>query len=164
MTIQIPHLQQLGKGCYFAKTDREWVRIIPVHTADHDLLGFIFKGQYYVICLPVGISSACAIFEHFSTALHWVAVHILNIFHMVHILDDFLILNVDFLQCQSQLNSFLSVCHSTGVPMKLEKTESARQVITFMGLELDCVSMEARLPNDKLCKLRSKLLTAAKFG
>ena len=52
----------------------------------------------------------------------------------------------------------LSFCDHIGVPIKQEKTASARIVITFMGLELDSVAMAARLPADKLSKVRGKLL------
>ncbi|XP_053382340.1 uncharacterized protein LOC128549528 [Mercenaria mercenaria] len=44
-----------------------------------------------------------------------------------------------------------------GIPIKAEKTEYPAQVMSFMGLELDSVEMEARLPNDKLYKLRTLL-------
>lgn len=59
--------------------------------------------------------------------------------------------------CQMYLNSFLRFCQLTGVPIKHEKTESARQIITFMGIELDSIQMEARLPQDKLTKLKALL-------
>lgn len=153
-----------GRGSYLAKTDIEnGFRIIPVHWSDHNLLGFMFKGQYYYdTCLPMGISSACAIFEHFSTGLQWIAQHKLNIPSMVHILDDFLFISSNFPSCKANLDQFMALCSTVGVPLKAEKTEQPKQVITFMGLELDLVTMEARLPMDKLVKLRSLLSSTSK--
>jgi hypothetical protein len=110
----------------------------------------------------MGASSSCAIFERFSSSLHWIAYNKLNIKHMVHILDDFLILGPpNSVTCQTNLENFLALCSEIGVPIKSEKTQNACQVITFMGLELDSTTMEARLPGDKLLKLRTQL---AKFS
>ena len=49
------------------------------------------------------------------------------------------------------------MCKNIGVPIKAEKTDFAKTCLIFMGLELDSVAMEARLPLDKLQKLRSLL-------
>ena len=82
---------------------------------------------------------------------------------MVHILDDFLILGpANSNSCQNDLNKFLNFCSKIGVPIKEEKPENARTVIIFMGLELDCNMMRARLPQDKLEKLRMQLVSVAK--
>ena len=78
-----------------------------------------------------------------------------NVDHIVHILDDFLILDSPYNnQCNEKLSSFLAMCSDLGVPIKKEKTEYATTCITFMGLELDSARMEARLPQDKLEKAR----------
>ena len=45
-------------------------RIMPIAPKDSPLLGFRWEGLYYMDpVLPLGCSSACAIFETFSTAL-----------------------------------------------------------------------------------------------
>ena len=48
-----------------AKVDIEWAfRIIPVSPLDQPLLGFQWKGKFFIdAVLPMGVSSACAIFE-----------------------------------------------------------------------------------------------------
>lgn len=81
---------------------------------------------------------------------------------MVHILDDFLFISSNFPSCKANLDQFMALCSTVGVPLKAEKTEQPKQVITFMGLELDSVTMEARLPMDKLVKLRSLLSSTSK--
>ena len=83
---------QLGRGSLMAKTDIDSAfRIIPVNPDDFNLLGFKFQGKYYYdTCLTMGSSSAPAIFERFSSAIHFVCNTYLGIDHMVHILDDFL--------------------------------------------------------------------------
>jgi hypothetical protein len=102
-------------------------------------------------------------FERFSSGSQHIAENVLHIKHMVHILDDFLILGPPNSPCcQNDLNKFLNLCSEIGVPIKKEKTENARTVIIFMGLELDSNLMEARLPQDKLLKLRNQLASVAK--
>ncbi len=50
--------------------EEEEFRIIPVSPADRPLLGFQWKGQYFMdAVLPMGCRSSPAIFERFSTAL-----------------------------------------------------------------------------------------------
>ena len=150
----------LGRGTLLSKTDVDSAfRIIPIHTEDHDLLGIKFNDRfYYDTCLPMGCSSAPAIVDRFSSALEHNAIQHLGIANIIHILDDFLILGPpDSPTCQQNLNRFISFCAFVGVPIKSEKTENANNVMTFMGLELDSVQVEAHLPFDKLEKLCVKL-------
>ena len=106
----------------------------------------------------MGISSACAIFERFSTGLQYIAQHKLNIPFIIHILGDFLIMGPPNTPLsQLCLYRFLGFCASVAIPIKVEKIENARTVIIFMGFELDSVKMEGSLPQDKLAKLRSQL-------
>lgn len=64
-------LKRLGKGCFMAKTDvKSAFCIIPIHPADYSLLGMRWDNMYYFDrCLAMRLSSSCAIFEAFSTAL-----------------------------------------------------------------------------------------------
>ena len=54
-----------------AKTEvKSAFRIIPIHPADYTFLGLKWDNMYYFDrCLGMGLSSSCAIFEAFSTAL-----------------------------------------------------------------------------------------------
>ena len=73
-------LKFLGNGCFMAKTDiKSAFRIIPIHPADYSLLGMKWNKMYYFDrCLAMGLSSSCAIFESFSTALEWLAINYLG--------------------------------------------------------------------------------------
>ena len=111
----------------------------------------------------MGASSSCAIFERFSSALQFISVSHLNIPHIVHILDDFLFMGPKNSHiCQTSLVNFLNFCAHIGVPIKHEKTVTATSTISFMGLELDSILMEARLPVDKLIKARTLLSSFVK--
>lgn len=54
-----------------AKTDvKSAFRIIPIHPAHYPLLGIRWNNTYnFDRALAMGLSSSCAIFESFSTAL-----------------------------------------------------------------------------------------------
>ena len=149
-------IQRQGKGCAMAKTDvRSAFRIVPVHPSDYPLLGFQWKEKwYYDKTLPMGCSSSCQIFEDLSTAMEWVAQNKLQIQDIKHILDDFLIIDKSLDTCGEKLNRFLHFCHELGVPMAEEKTVGPAHVLTFAGIELDCLKHEARLPREKVEKCR----------
>lgn len=101
-------------------------RIIPIHPDDHELLGIKWKGNlYFDCCLPMGCSSSCAIFEMFSSALQWIAQTKCNIKHMVHVLDDFLIITPsDWALCNQSLKMFIQLCNTLGVPIKDKKKQN----------------------------------------
>lgn len=148
-------IKRLGAGCTLAKTDvRSAFRIIPVHPLDYQLLGMQWKGRYYVDrCLPAGCASSCKTFEALSTAMEWVARSKLAIPNILHILDDFLILDTSHDACGAALQRFLHFGEDIGVPMAPEKTEGPSQVLQFAGIELDCINLEARLPLEKVSKI-----------
>jgi len=75
--------------------------------------------------------------------MEWVARNKLAIPNMLHILDDFLILDISHDACGAALQRFLHFCEDIGVPMAPEKTEGPSQVLQFAGIELDCINLEA---------------------
>ena len=115
--------------------------------------------------LPMGCSSSCAIFECFSTALHWMAVYKFRVSAIVHFLDDFLLLSPSQGRCATDLKAFMQLCSQLGVPLAPSKTISPTTALTLLGITLDTVSLESRLPIDKLehCKsLLSQFIKRAK--
>ena len=100
----------------------------------------------------MGCSSSRKIFETFSTAVEWVALHKLSIPYILHLLDDFLIVAPTESLFHSQLNILLDMCYYLGIPIAPEKTIGPSQTLSFAGTELDSCLMEARLPLDKVEK------------
>ena len=105
----------------------------------------------------MGCASSCKTFETFSTAVEWIARNKLHISYILHLLDDFLIVAPSNQLCKTQLDVFLKLCNYLGIPMAPEKTVGPATTISFAGIELDSVLMEARLPSDKLDKCRKLL-------
>ena len=112
---------------------------------------------YYDRCMPMGCSSSCKTFETFSSALEWIAQNKLHIRHILHLLDDFLIIAPSYQLCQAQLSLFVDLCSYLGVPIAPEKTRGPSTTLCFAGVELDSVLFEARLPVEKITKCLSSI-------
>lgn len=157
--FEIKKLCNSNYEVFLAKTDvRSAFRILPVHPDDYNLLGFKWEGKYYYDrCLPMGCRTSCKIFEAFSTALELVAKHKLGVTAMVHILDDFLIIEKSQVDAIAKLRAFVGLCEELNVPLSNAKTELPSQVMDFVGITLDTQTQEARLPPAKLYKCRTLL-------
>ena len=66
--------------------------------------------------------------------------------------NDFLLIARTEEQCRTVFYSFLRMCDYLGVPIAQEDTFGPSQVIQFLGITLDSINQEARLPKDKLQK------------
>ena len=76
---------------------------------------------------------------------------------VLHYLDDFVTLGEpDFKQCNTNLHIMQQTCHDAGVPVEDGRMEGPSTTISFLGMELDTMAMEIRLPADKLrCVFKS---------
>lgn len=147
-------IKSAGPDCFLVKTDiKNAFRIIPIHFNDYGFLGMQWRGLYYCDrCMPMGCSSSCLTFETFSTAVEWVAHNKLKIDYILHLLDDFPLVAPSAQLCQQQLDLFLAMCTYLGIPIAPEKTCGPATSMSFAGIELDSILLEARLPLDKIEK------------
>ena len=149
-----------GPGCFMTKTDiQSAFRIIPVHPDDWELLGMSWKGRFFFDkALPFGLRSAPYLFNQLSDALEWLVKNHLNIPSIIHILDDFFIAQPPPLsRCATALCQILTLFEELNIPLAPKKTFRPTQCLEFMGITLDSVRMEARLPIDKLHNARLML-------
>ncbi len=149
----------VGKGALLAKTDNESAyRLVPVHPQDRILQAVRWEGAYYVDpMLPFGLRSAPKIFNAIADALHW---HLVKsgISSLFHYLDDYImVVPPDDHLCQSWLAIMMSQCRQMGVPITAHKTEGPATTITFLGIAMDTIARELRLPQDKLQRLQGLL-------
>ncbi|CAC5356336.1 unnamed protein product [Mytilus coruscus] len=88
-------IKTVGRKSFCAKTDiSSAFRIINIKESQYKLFGFMWEGKYYYDKnLQMGCSSSCQIFENFSTAIEWIAKNKALIPNIVHILDDFMIVD-----------------------------------------------------------------------
>ena len=155
----IQGILQLGRGALLAKIDiKSAFRLLPVHPADRHMLGMQWKdGAYIDTCLPFGLRSAPKLFNILSEFLAWIAKES-NVSFLIHYLDDFLTMGPPSSSCcQHNLDTIIKICNYLGVPLALEKIAGPSTTLPFLGIELDTIKLEARLPEDKLCKLQEQV-------
>ena len=153
-------LQELGQGCFMSKLDiKSAFRNIPVHPSDWELLGMKWEGLYFFdMVLPFGLRSAPFIFDQFSSAIEWIIQHKLNIPRVIHILDDFFLATpTPRTNCMTALCRVPHLFSVLNIPVAPGKTFPASTSLEFMGILLDSKTMEARLPQDKLARLKTAL-------
>ena len=105
--------------------------------------------QWVALLRVVHLKCLAQLWNGLRTMVH------LNIPHLIHILDDFLMAAHTFVQCRINLEKFLQMCAYLCVPIAQEKTSGPQSILIFAGIELDTVRMEARLPQDKIGKCHS---------
>ena len=144
-------LCRLGRGAFMAKTDIEKAfRIIPLHPDDQHLFCMQWRGQFYIDrVMQMGCSSSCQIFQAFASAIQWIASTKLNIPN-VNYLDDFMFGSMAKSIGTKDLSKFLGMCQDIGIPIAQKKTFYPDTTMTFLGLEIDTINNQVRLPADKL--------------
>ena len=144
-----------GRGAILAKIDiKSAFRLIPVHPLDRHLLGMSWNNALYIdTCLPFGLRSAPKLFNLLADLLSWVLEQ--KDVKTLHYLDDFLLVGPPASnQCSKYLEEVKSTCTRLGIPLAIEKAEGPSTTLTFLGITLDTVQMEACLPPEKLNKIR----------
>lgn len=65
----------------------------------------------------------------------------------------------DSTECEENALTMHETCARVGLPVKPENDEDPTTTISFVGIELDSVAMEIRLPQEKLKRLEEELST-----
>ena len=105
--------------------------------------------------LPFGLRSAPKIFTAVADAVEWI-VKANGVEHLFHYLDDFLLVSEPSARAGlQQLSTLLCIFDTLRLPVAEEKLEGPSTVVTFLGIEVDTVAMELRLPQKKVSKLKS---------
>ena len=101
------------------------------------------KQLYTDTCLPFGLQSAPKLFN---------------------ILADLIDLEptrgqADSATCHNNFTAIQQTCQTFGISLALEKLEGPSHSLTFLGIEIDTIRMEAWLPQDKLSCISKQLAT-----
>ena len=151
---------QVTGGRFMAKLDlKSAYRMVPVHSADHQLLGIHWNGHTYCdLALPFGLHSAPILFSAVADALAWAMIcH--GITNVLHYLDDFFFWGDSHTSCSTTLQKAISICNNLGLPTEPSKTEGPTTALVFLGIVIDSVKGELRLPQEKLSQLK-RILSA----
>jgi hypothetical protein len=163
-------VREFGSGAWLIKLDVEAAyKQVPVRPEDWHLLGFEFEGKlYYERVLPFGLRSSCRLWELFAAALHFMCERLnCGAAHkVVHYVDDFLFVVSPIggeAAATRLLQGALVLCAELGVPMAPDKVEGPAQTLVFLGIELDALKLEARLPAARLAQLHSLMVEWQSF-
>ena len=141
---------QLGKGSLIAKINiKSAYRLIPVSPQDRHYLGMQWNGHVFVDGMfPFGLQSAQKILNAVADALEWCVARE-EVQEIYHYLDDFATIgppNSD--QCSWNLHTLQTVCNDLGVPLADEKQAGPATTIEFLGIIIDTIQQELRLPEE----------------
>lgn len=90
-------------------------------------------------------------FEAFSSFLEWVVREVAGLDSVIHYLDDFLCIGPPASAvCAILLSTLQHIADRFGVPLAAEKTEGPKTELSFLGIVIDSIAMECRLPREKL--------------
>ncbi len=151
----VQKILSLGRGSMLAKIDIESAfRNMPVHPDDRHLLGMVWDNKLYIdTVLPFGLRSAPKIFNAIADAMEWIAVSC-GVSHLWHFLDDYITIGAPGTpECEHNLTLLVHICHTLKLPLAIQKMEGPTTCLTFLGIELDTVKFELRLPSHKLVRL-----------
>ena len=147
------------QGALLTKLDVESAyRLVPVHPVDRPLQAVEWSGRIYVDpMLPFGLWSAPKLFNAIADALEW-CTRRGGVRHVFHYLDDFIVVGPPgSSECAEALKTLDRTFAQLGVPIADHKRDGPTTCITFLGIEIDTVSSQLRLPDEKLLRLRSLL-------
>jgi hypothetical protein len=133
-------------------------RLVFIHPDDWHCIGMQWKGKYYFDpFLVFGLSSACRHWERVATAVHWIAQHEFGIELMVHYIDDYLVICVSNDVAEIQLKKLCLLFKSLGIPLAHEKTEGPTSELTFLGIQINALTMTISIDPPRLVYIQSTL-------
>ena len=117
------------------------------------LFWFKFNNEYYhFVRLPFGCPH---LFTMLSESISWIAKNNYNINVIFHLLDAFLTIDKPS-DCGFRTMALSSlIFNKHNIPLSAKKTIGSTFVLEYLGIILDTVKMQARLPIDKVKRITS---------
>ena len=150
----------MGRGALLAKVDlKNAFRLCPVRPDDWHLLGIHWRGKYTIDkCLPFGLQSAPFLFNMVAEAIEWILRYHFHQQYCFHYLDDFFFAGSPQTDsCMVALMDMIQLCGNVGALIKPEKVIGPTTSLPLLGILLDTINQEAKLPDEKLAALLSEL-------
>ena len=145
-----------GKGAWLGKADIvDAFKTMPLHPSQWPLFGVKWREKmYFAVRLTFGCRSSPNIFNTLSEALCWILNNNYRLPFVLHLLDDFLVIDFPNSQPERSIKTVKEVFAKLGVPLSLEKTVGPVKNLEFLGIILDSELMQASLPLEKLERIR----------
>lgn len=153
--------QLVGHGYFMAKVDlKSAYRSVPISPESQKVTGFKWTlngvTAYFVDTkLPFGSKEAPGIFHRLSQAVRRMMAR--RGFNIVAYLDDFFICESSKARCRKALSCLIFLLRKLGFYINWKKVVDPTQHLTFLGIDINSVSMQLSLPENKLLELRREL-------
>ena len=155
--------QAMEKGDYMATLDiKDAYRAVSIHPRDRERQGLHWAFNQGCCTymednrLCMGLSSSPYVFSKLSDFVVRCAIRE-GVDWVVNYLDDYCIVSGTLAEgCRSQ-GKLISILRRLGFQVSFKKLRSPATTIRFLGIDIDSVALEMRLPEDKLGRLRSIL-------
>ena len=146
-----------GTGARLSKTDIvDAFKIMPLHPSQWPMFGIKWEKKFYFsVRLSFGCRSSPHLFNLISEALCWILLNINRLPFVLHLLDDFLLIDFPSSRPSQALETLKSLFARLNIPLSAEKTQGPTTKLEFLGICLDSQRMCASLPPDKLTRVRS---------
>lgn len=146
-----------GHGAWLSKADiTDAFKIVPIHPSQWNLFGIRWDSKYYfATCLTFVCRSSPFIFNLVSEALCWILLNRVRIPSVLHLSDDFLLIDPPHDSSGSSLSKLKLCFQALGVPLSEEKTLGPDTRLEFLCITLDSIEMKASLPAEKLQRIRN---------
>ena len=154
-------LNELGPGTLMGKIDlKNAFRLCPDSKEDWPLLGIYWQGNYYLDkSLPFGLGSAPFLFNQLASGLEWILVNNYGVQWLLHYLDDIFTAGPPGTDiCHKNMQHMLSLCSHVNAAVKPEKVEGPTTLLTFLGVLLDTVTMQASITQERKAEIVQALL------
>ncbi|CAC5422338.1 unnamed protein product [Mytilus coruscus] len=142
------------KNCCMSKVDlKSAYRSVKLSQRSQKVTGF--NWTLYDTKLLFGSKLAPCIFHRLTQAVRRMMSR--RGFTIVAYLDDFFLCEQSEFRCRQALNSLIFLLRELGFMINWQKVVDPTTKLTFLGVEIDSIAMELRLPGDKLSLLKQEL-------
>lgn len=133
--------------------------MILFHPHDQHLLGIRWNDSYYVDrMLPFGLCSAPKIFFAVADGFQWILLQ-KSITHLLHYLDDFILVAASMDQARIQKFTLISNFHCLEVPLEPSKLEGPATCLTFFSIQVNTETLSLHLSEEN--QLNKNYLTVS---
>lgn len=149
-------------NCFMAKVDLKTAyRSVKISKRSQQVTGFQWTfpdGETHILYdskLPFGAKLAPLIFHRLSQSIRRMMSR--RGFTIVAYLDDFFICEATKQRCLEALNTLIELLRQLGFMINWSKVVDPSTRLTFLGIEIDSISMQLKLPESKLSALKNDL-------
>jgi hypothetical protein len=144
--------QKLGKNTIYCAFDlMDAFKQCPVDPGQWHLFCVKWNNLYYhFVRLPFGSRSSPVLFNNLSKAVCWIASNNYGIKNILCLLDDYLTCDSPLANGDRTMALMTMIFNKLTIELSVKKTVGPVCEVKYLGVILDSINMEARLPLDKV--------------